>query len=392
MRHRIYHTWLFVFLLIPSVIYADTGTLKIITETSNDYGYSEAKIYINGLRKGRTPGQSKKIKNSKKEAPGFTITLEQGKYQVEARKPVSGIYGTSEHYALKTNVLVTPGTQQTITLKLKTRITQITRNRLREKYKDNIVEPEMVTIPEGSFRMGCLNDLKQCPREQKPAHHVKIKSFLMAKHEITIEQWYICVAFNGCRDLGNLPRYTNIPVNWVSWDDTQQYIKWLNKQTGKHYRLPSESEWEYATRAGSTSKYNWGNEIGENKANCGNCRPQNRTIKYFCINSFSNIPCYTEQWYRQKKVFPVTSFTANAFGLFDMHGNISEWTQDCWNHNFQAAPKDSSAWLSGDCSRRIYKGGNWRWDASHMRSSYRHAYSKNNSFIDVGFRVAMDSH
>ncbi len=114
----------------------------------------------------------------------------------------------------------------------------------------------------------------------------------------------------------------------VSWTDAVAYTEWLSAQLGERYRLPSEAEWEYASRAGSTKKYSWGNEIGRNRANCDGCG---------------------SQW-DNRMTAPVGSFSPNAWGLHDMHGNVWEWVQDCWNSRYQGAPADGSAWESGDCA------------------------------------------
>ena len=127
------------------------------------------------------------------------------------------------------------------------------------------------------------------------------------------------------------------PVINVSWEDAVAYTKWLSGQTGERCRLPSEAEWEYAARAGSVTKYSWGNEIGSNQANCDVCG---------------------SQW-DGKQTAPVGSFDPNGWGLHDLHGNVWEWVQDCWNGSYQGAPTNGSAWESGDCSRRVLRGGSW---------------------------------
>ena len=131
------------------------------------------------------------------------------------------------------------------------------------------------------------------------------------------------------------------PVINVSWDDAQDYVAWLSARTGGAYRLPSEAEWEYAARAGTTTKYSWGNEIGVNRANCGANR------------------C-GDQW---EYTAPAGSFRPNAFGLFDMHGNVWEWVQDCWQASHAGAPVDGSERLSGDCAVRVLRGGSWFYDS-----------------------------
>ena len=155
----------------------------------------------------------------------------------------------------------------------------------------------------------------------------------------------------------------------VSWEDAQSYVSWLSRQTGEEYRLPTEAEWEYAARAGTTTKYSWGNEIGVNRANC---RP---TEEYgTCGDRFE----YTA---------PVGSFAANPWGLHDMHGNVWEWVQDCGPGNYADAPADGSAWLSGDCSVRVVRGGSWISYPWFLRAAYRYGISSGYRYFS-GFRVA----
>ena len=139
---------------------------------------------------------------------------------------------------------------------------------------------------------------------------------------------------SGDSPIDSLTKRGRLPVSWVSWNDAIAYTKWLSENTGKRYRLPSEAEWEYAARAGTKTRYSWGNNKGINLANG---------------RAYSK----GGQW----KLVPVGSFPANPWGLHDMHGNVIEVVQDCWNDRYRGAPKDGSAWETGDCSTRIYRGG-----------------------------------
>ena len=229
---------------------------------------------------------------------------------------------------------------------------------------------EMVPIPGGSFRMGDLSGNGE--DYEVPVHVVTIAPFEMGKHEVTFSQWDACVADGECpraSDAG-LGR-GNRPVINVSWDDVQGFIAWLNARTGVDYRLPTESEWEYAARAGSESKYSWGDFIGSNRANCYG---------------------YDECGDRWEKTAPVGSFASNAWGLHDMHGNVDEWVEDCWNDSYVGAPGDGSAWRSGDCSRRVIRGGSWNTDyAWDLRSADRSWDARSSRNVNsVGFRVARD--
>ncbi len=197
--------------------------------------------------------------------------------------------------------------------------------------------PEMVVIPGGRFRMGCVSGLN-CQDDEKPVHEVRVASFELSKYEVTFEEYDRFIAATGGRSPNDKGwGRGRRPVIDVSWEDAVAYAEWLSVQTGERYRLPSEAEWEYAARAGSTTKYGWGNDIGHNRANCGGCG---------------------SQW-DDEKTAPVGSFNPNAFGLHDMHGNLWEWVQDCWNGSYQGAPADGSAWTSGDCERRVLRGGSW---------------------------------
>ena len=156
------------------------------------------------------------------------------------------------------------------------------------------------------------------------------------------------------------------PVINVSWDDAVAYTKWLSEQTSKRYRLPSEAEWEYAARAGTTTKYSWGKKIGRNRANCDGCG---------------------SQW-DNKKTGPVGSFPANAWGLHDMHGNVWEWVQDCWNDSYRGAPTDGSAWEGGDCSRRVMRGCSWSFSPGFLRATNRGLFTTGDRGVSIGFRIA----
>ena len=154
---------------------------------------------------------------------------------------------------------------------------------------------------------------------------------------------------------------------FVSWVDAQEYVAWLSKLTGKPYRLLTEAEWEYAARAGSDKAYFWGGEIGKLNANCDGCGTQ----------------------WDQKQTAPVGAFAANAFGLHDMHGNVWEIVQDCYQGNYNGAPTDGSANTEGDCYRRVVRGGSWISDPQYLRSAarYRNAIDDRGS-QNRGFRVA----
>ena len=244
------------------------------------------------------------------------------------------------------------------------------RQKLLERQRQEALEREfageMVAIPGGTFRMGGGRD-----KDERPVHSVTVPAFSMGKHEVTFAQWDACVADGGC------DRYTprdkgwgrgNRPVIYVAWDDAQAFIDWLNHKTGGNFRLPTEAEWEYAARAGSTTEYSWGNRIGSNRANCHND---------YCGDRWSNTS-------------PVGSFSANAWGLHDMHGNVWEGVQDCWNKNYEGAPSDGRAWMSGNCGLRVSRGGSWFYEAQNLRSATRGRGTRSSRYSTSGFRLAQD--
>jgi formylglycine-generating enzyme required for sulfatase activity len=157
------------------------------------------------------------------------------------------------------------------------------------------------------------------------------------------------------------------PVIQVSWKDAKQYVAWLSRMTGKPYRLLTEAEYEYAARGGTQTAYPWGDEIGKNNANCAVCR---------------------SEWDNQGTA-PVGKFVPNGFGLYDIVGNAFTWVEDCYHDDYDGAPTDGSAWLTGDCRTHVVRGGSWGQPAQLLRSAYRHrrVFSDDHDYF-VGFRVA----
>ena len=174
----------------------------------------------------------------------------------------------------------------------------------------------------------------------------------------------------------DIPRNENVagfaqrpshPIVCVNWEDAQAYVEWLSRKTGKDYRLPSEAEWEYAARAGSSARYSWGEDIGRNRANCLSCG---------------------SDW-DLAGTAPAGSFSANAFGLQDMHGNAWEWVADCYNVSYIGAPSDGSAWTQGACGSRILRGGSWKNFPENLRSAIRERHVTDIRHYENGFRVAL---
>jgi formylglycine-generating enzyme required for sulfatase activity len=227
----------------------------------------------------------------------------------------------------------------------------------------------MVVVPARSFIMGSPETEAGRSRYEGPQHRVIFaKPFAVGKYELTFDEWDACVADGGCKHKPGDEGWGRgrRPVIKVSWDDARAYVAWLAKKTGKGYRLLSEAEWEYAARAGSTTAYPWGQEPGTNRAN------------------FSGSG---SQWSGEQTA-PVGRFKANAFGLFDMIGNVWEWTQDCWNDSYAGAPKDGSAWLKGDCGRRVVRGGSWVYGPENARAAFRFRDGPGGRYSFLGFRLA----
>ena len=239
-----------------------------------------------------------------------------------------------------------------------------------ETFQDCDECPKMVVVPSGAFTMGSSRGEVGHDDDEEPLHRVRIDyQFAVGVYEVTFAEWYACLDAGGCGN--HIPddmRWGrgNRPVIHVSWEDAQSYVRWLSARTGKPYRLLSESEWEYVARAGTETAYSWGDSIGVNRANCGSCG---------------------SQW-DVKQTAPVGSFEANAWGVHDMHGNVNEWIQDCWNKNYEGAPTDGSAWETGNCDWRLIRGGSWNFKTSSLRSAHRIKFSTGFRDDSIGFRVA----
>jgi formylglycine-generating enzyme required for sulfatase activity len=229
--------------------------------------------------------------------------------------------------------------------------------------------PEMVVIPAGEFTMGSPASEQGRKDSEEPQHTVAFaKPFAVARFDVTVDDWDACVAHGDCDPRASDGDYGRgrQPVINVTWDDARQYAAWLSRMTGKPYRLLSEAEFEYAARAGTLTAYPWGDDIGENNANCAGCG---------------------SKW-DNKQPSPVGSFAANRFGLYDMHGNVLQWVEDCSNDSYEGAPSDGSAWTEGDCDRRIVRGGLWDEGPPSLRSASRSSLTPDDRDSTLGFRVA----
>ncbi len=273
--------------------------------------------------------------------------------------------------------------------------------RLRDELKDPPVEvgdviedcghcPEMMVVPARSFTMGSPSSESGRDGDEGPQRRVTIGSeFAVGVHEVTRGEFARFVSATG-RSMGDscwtyengewekrsgrnwrspgFSQSDSHPVVCVSWDDARAYASWLSRETGESYRLLSEAEWEYVARAGTTTRFWWGDDIGRNRANCGSD---------LCGDSHA-------------RTAPVGSFGANGFGLHDVHGNVWEWVEDCWHDDYTSAPRDGRAWLGnngGDCSRRVLRGGSWSDQPENLRSALRVRDDTGRRDNDGGFRL-----
>jgi formylglycine-generating enzyme required for sulfatase activity len=218
--------------------------------------------------------------------------------------------------------------------------------------------PEMVVIPRGSFRMGDLNG--RGDNNDKPVHRVDINySFAVGKFEVTQAQWRSIMGSNPSHFKGS-----DRPVETVTWNDAHGYLQKLNErldleERSDRYRLLSEAEWEFVARAGTETKYHFGDTISRSQVR-----------------------------FDESSTAPVGSYPPNAFGLHDVHGNVWEWTEDCWNDNYKGAPADGNSWSSGTCGAHILRGGSWNDYPMYVRSALRSGFASGFLSYDGGFRVA----
>lgn len=264
--------------------------------------------------------------------------------------------------------------------------------------------PKMVVIPAGSFEMGSPDKEEGRDDNEGPVHSVKVVTFAISKTEVTRGQF---AAFTKstkysidekCQtlDLGKFkehngnwdsfgPTYeldTNQPIACINWNDAKAYTVWLSKKSGKKYRLPTEAEWEYAARGNTSTARYWGDSPDE-ACVYANGADKTAQVQIQGATSWSAHQCSDGFAYSA----PVGSFVANAFGLYDMLGNLLEWTEDVYHENYVGAPTDGSAW-QGDGPKRVLRGGSWNNGPRNMRSAIRDANKPELRFSIFGFRVA----
>ena len=243
-----------------------------------------------------------------------------------------------------------------------------------ETFQDFTGAPEMVVIPAGSFMMGSPESEPMRWVFEGPQQRITIgEPFAMSLYEVTFEEWDACVDAGGClhRPIDEGWGRGDRPVINVSWEDAQEYISWLNGRTGGGYSLPSEAQWEYAARAGTTTPFHTGERITTAQANFDGDYTYNGS---------------SQGVYREQTV-TVGSFAPNAFGLYDMHGNVLEWTQDCGVVNLAGHASDGRANLDGDCGGRVLRGGSWNFNPRNLRSAIRIRSSSTVRLNYYGFRL-----
>lgn len=234
-----------------------------------------------------------------------------------------------------------------------------------QKTYTNSIGMDFVLIPEGKFDMGSPSSEMGRYDFEEPVHRVKIPDrFYLGKYEVTQKQWVEVMGSNPSFFKGD-----DLPVESVSWNDVQEFIKKLNAKEGTDkYRLPSEAEWEYAGRAGTTTRYSFGNDLDTS------IDPKLGDYAW-CADPFLSGP------------HPVGQYKPNPWELYDMHGNVFEWVQDEIHYSYNGAPSDGSAWESGDGSVRVFRGGSWRSPVNVCRSAFRDGNYPDSREDYVGFRL-----
>ena len=225
----------------------------------------------------------------------------------------------------------------------------------------------MVVIPPGSFQSA---NLAQTNNSQHAKALVIKNSFAISMYEVSWREWEACAIDGWCKqkpDDHGWGKGTRPVIN-ISWNGAQDYLRWLRSKTGHMYRLPAETEWEYAARAGTKSKYWWGNQLIMQYANCRDC----------------------EKTWGGKKTAPVGSFPPNPWGIYDMHGNVWEWTSDCWQNNDYGISTGTAGLLESKCNMRVIRGGSWYYFPRLSQSASRDGFKAKLFSYNVGFRVVRE--
>jgi formylglycine-generating enzyme required for sulfatase activity len=239
----------------------------------------------------------------------------------------------------------------------------------KDAFKECATCPEMIVVPAGSFTMGSPESEPGRSSEESPQHAVTLaRQLAVGRFAVTFDEWDACVADGGCN--GYKPSDQGPVIN-VSWDDAKAHMAWLSKKIGRAYRLLSEAEREYVTRAGTTTPFWWGSSISTSQANYDG----NYTYGGGAKGEY------------RAKTLPVDSFQPNPWGLYQVHGNVWEWVEDCWQDNYNGAPTDGSARTSGDCHFRVLRVGSWNNSPQSLRAANRIRLTSGNRSDLIGFRV-----
>lgn len=253
------------------------------------------------------------------------------------------------------------------------------------RYRDCPECPEMVVVSAGTFTMGSPDSEQGRFAYEGPQHSVRIATpFAVGVYEVSFAEWDACVRAGGCARYSPEDRgwgRGNLPVMNVSWEDAQRYVRWLSRKTGENYRLPTEAEWEYVARGGTPTARYWGE--GEVEL-CRYANGYDRTAHATNPHWENPIPCTDHH----AQTAPVGSFEPNAFGLYDVMGNVWEWTQDCWTDDYTGAAQDGRARESLNCSLRVLRGGSWSDVLWGLRSADRLRFPAGIRNSVNGFRVA----
>jgi formylglycine-generating enzyme required for sulfatase activity len=231
--------------------------------------------------------------------------------------------------------------------------------------------PEMVVIPGGAFIMGAsVNETGSTP-DERPQHEVSIQRFSVGELPVTVDEWMACVLAQGCsyRPQGITAGDGRQAVGNIMWDDAREYVQWLSRVTGRTYRLPSEAEREYATRAGTTTAFWWGDAPDPNETDGSTLRRADTASA-------------------QAAALASTTPGANPFGLYEVHGNSYDWVEDCWHETYQSAPADGSAWIEDDCGGHVLRGGAASRSPQTRRSAARMWSGSQNRLVYMSVRVA----
>ena len=230
-------------------------------------------------------------------------------------------------------------------------------------FQDFVGGPEMVVVPPGTFLMGSPESETGRNPDEGPQHEVKIgRSFAISIFEVTVRLWHTCHLESGCK-FEPLHRGFGLGLHpaGVSWDEAEKFVIWINKKTGFHYRLPSEAEWEYSARAGTTTAYTFGATITQDEAQI-----------------------------KSTETAEVGSYAANAFGLYDVYGNVWEWVEDCYVNNYDNTPTDGTAQAGPRTCERVDRGGAWGDSPATPRSALRGHLTADTGFSALAFRIARD--